>query len=128
MFSFLFVILVVPPHYILLGGIFNVPGGGLGALEAGVGAHVSVGVAVVGARAIPWSRCTTPGSLSVCTTPGSIPVSSSIQESFQKFLIVQEGRDELGLGGGKFRRNLGDGLRKSGCRRSICCCGRRQVC
>ena len=91
MLLFLFVILVVPPPDILLGGIFNVPGGGRRTLEAGVGALVSVGVAVVDARAIPWSGCTTPGSLSVCTTPGSIPVISSLLESFQKFLIVQEG-------------------------------------
>ena len=115
MLLFLFVILVVPPPDILLGGIFNVPGGGLGTLEAGVRALISVGVTVVDARDIPWSGCTTPGSLSVCTTPGSIPVSSYLRESFEKFLIVQKGRDELGLVGGKFQINLGDGVRKSGC-------------
>ena len=91
MFSFSFAILVKPSLDILLGRIFNVPGGGLGTLEAGVGALVSVGVAVVDTWAIPWSGCTTPGSISVCTTPGSIPVISSLLESFQKFLIVQEG-------------------------------------
>ena len=95
------------------------PGGGLGTLEAGVGALVSVGVAVVDAWAIPWSGCTTLRSLSARTPPGSIPVSSSLRELFQEFLIVKEGQDELGLGGGKFRRNLGDGVRKSGYRRSI---------
>ena len=115
-----FVILVVDPPDILLGSIFNVPGGVIGTLEAGVGALVSVGVAAVDVRAIPWSGYTTPVSLFVCTTSGSISVSSSLRESFQKFLIFQEGQDELGLGGGKFRRKLGDGVRNSGCRRSIC--------
>ena len=65
MFSFLFVILVLTPSDILLGRIFSVSGGGLGTLEAGVGALVSVGVAVVDSRSIPWSGCTTPRSLSV---------------------------------------------------------------
>ena len=65
MLSFLFVILVLTPSDILLGRIFNVSGGGLGKLETGVGALVSVGVAVVDVRDIPWSGCTTPGSLSV---------------------------------------------------------------
>ena len=120
MLLFLFVILVVPPPDILLGGIFIVPAGGLRTLEAGVGALVSVGVAVVDDWSITWSGCTTPGSISICTTPGSIPVSSSLRESFQKFLIVQEGQDELGLGGGKLRRNLGNGVCKSGYCRSIC--------
>ena len=65
MLSFLFVILVLTPSDILPGSIFNVSGGGLGTIEAGVGALVSVGVAVVDAQDIPWSGCTTPGSLSV---------------------------------------------------------------
>ena len=69
MFSFLFVILVKAPPDILLGSIFNVSGCGLGTLETGMGALVSVGVAVVDARVIPWSGCTTPGSLSVLSTP-----------------------------------------------------------
>ena len=65
MLSFIFVILVLAPSDILLGSIFNVSGGRLGTHEAGVGALVSVGVAVVDARAIPWSGCITPGSLSI---------------------------------------------------------------
>ena len=90
------------PPDILLGSIFNMPRGGLGTLEAGVGALVFVGMAVVDAWAIPWSGCTTPGSISVCIPPGSILVSPSLQELVQKFFIVQEGRYELELGRGKF--------------------------
>ena len=71
MLLFIFVILVLTPSDIFIGSIFNVSGGGLGTLEAGVGALVSVGVAVVDALAIPWSGRTTPGNLSVCPTPGS---------------------------------------------------------
>ena len=78
MLSFIFVILVLNTSDILLGSIFNVSGGGLGTLEAGVGALVSVSVAVVDAQAIPWFGCTTPGSLSLCSTPGSVPVSPSL--------------------------------------------------
>ena len=71
MLSFIFVILVLTPSDIPLGSIFNVSGCWLGKLEAGLGALVSVGVAVVDARAILWSG-----------TPGSVPVSSSLRESF----------------------------------------------
>ena len=80
MLSFIFVILFLTASDILLGRIFNVSGGGLGTLEAGVGALVSVGVAAVDARAIPWSNCTTPRSISVCSTPGSVPVSCYLRE------------------------------------------------
>ena len=98
MLSFLFVILFLTPYYILLGSFFNVSGCRLRPLETGVGALVSVGVAVVDARAIPCSGCTTLVNISVCSTPGSVPVPSYLLESFYKFLVVQEGRDELGLG------------------------------
>ena len=50
---FIFVILVVAPPHILLGGIFNLPGGELRTLEAGVRDLLSVGLAVVDDRAIP---------------------------------------------------------------------------
>ena len=82
MLSFIFVILVLTLSDILLGSIFNVSDGGLRTLEAGVRALVSVDVAVVYDQAIPWSGCTTPGSLSVSSTPRSVPVSSSLRESF----------------------------------------------
>ena len=53
MLSFIFVILVLTLFNILLGSIFNVSGCGLRTLETGVGALLSVGVAVVDARSIP---------------------------------------------------------------------------
>ena len=73
MLSLLFVLLIPIPSSIFLRCILYVPGCGLRALEAGVGTLVSVGATVVDSRTIPWSGCTTPGSLSVCHTPGSVP-------------------------------------------------------
>ena len=82
MLSFIFVILVLPSSDVLLCSIFIMFGCGFGTLETGVGALVSVGVAVVDARAIPWSGRTTPGNISVCSTPGSVPVPSSLRDYF----------------------------------------------
>ena len=87
MMSLLFVILVLTPSGILLCCIFDVTICGLRTLETGVGTFVSVSVTVVDARTIPWSGCTTLGSLSVCYTPGSNPAPSSLRKSFQKSLI-----------------------------------------
>ena len=98
MMSFLFVIQVLPSSGVLLCSVFNMSGCGFRTLETGVGALVSMGVAVVDARAIPCSGRTTLVNISVCSTPGSVPVPSYLLESFYKFLVVQEGRDELGLG------------------------------
>ena len=66
-----------------------------GTPETGVGALVSVGVAVVDTLAIALSGCTTPGSLSVCSTPGSVPGSSSLREYFRSFWLSS--RDEMSL-------------------------------
>ena len=55
MLSLLFVILIPAPSSVFLRCILYVPGCGLSALEAGVGKLLSVGVAVVDARTIPWS-------------------------------------------------------------------------
>ena len=78
MLSLLFVLLVPAPSSVFLRCIIYVPGSGLRTLEAGVGTLVSVSVTVVDAQTIPWSGCTTPGSLSVCHTPGSVPASTFI--------------------------------------------------
>ena len=88
MLSLLFVILVLTPSGILLCCIFYMTGYRLRTPETGVGTLVSVSVAVVDDRTIPWSGRTTPGSLSVCHTPGSAPAPSFLQKSFQKLLIV----------------------------------------
>ena len=98
MLSFLYIILVLPSSDALLCSIFNMSSCVFGTLETGVEALVSVSMSVVDARSIPWSGHTTPGNLSVCSTPGSVPVPSYLLESFYKFLVVQEGRDELDLG------------------------------
>ena len=73
MLSLLFVLLIPAPSSVFLRCILDVPGSGFRTLESGVGTLVSVSVTVVDARTIPWSICTTPGSLSVCHTPVSVP-------------------------------------------------------
>ena len=44
--------------------------------------NTSVIVTVVDARTIPWSGCTTPGSLPVCHTPGSLPTPTFLLKPF----------------------------------------------
>ena len=88
MLSLLFVILIPTPSNILFCCIFYVTGCGLRTLETGVGTLVSVIVAVVDARPIPWYVRTTPVSLSVCHNPGSVSATSSLRKSFQELLIV----------------------------------------
>ena len=93
MLSFIFVILVLTPSGILLCCIFDVSGCGTRTLETRVKTLVYVSVAVVDAWTIPWSGRTTPGIISVYYTPVSVPAPSSLRKSFQKSLIVWEGRD-----------------------------------
>ena len=88
MLSLLFVILNLTPSNILFCCIFLVTSCGLRTFKTGVGTLVSVSVAVVDARTIPWSGHTNPGSLSVCYTTGSVPDPSSLLMFFQKLLIV----------------------------------------
>ena len=88
MLSLIFEILVLTPSGILFCCIFYVSGCRLKTLETGAGTLLSVSVAVVGARTIPWSGHTTPISLSVCYNPGSVPSPSSLRKYFQKSLIV----------------------------------------
>ena len=88
MLSLLFILFITIAYGVFLGCILDVPGSGFRTLETGVGTLVSVSVTVVDARTIPWSGCTTPGSLSVCHPPGSVPVSPFIREPFEKALIV----------------------------------------
>ena len=98
MLSLLFVLLTPTLSSIIFRCILYVPGCRLRTLETGVGTLVLVSVAVVDVLTIPWSRRTTPGSLSVCHTPGSVPTPTSIQKSFQEALVVQQGRDYFCLG------------------------------
>ena len=88
MLSLLFVLFITAASGVLFGCILDVSSIGIRTLETGVGTLVSVSVTVVDARTIPWSGCTTPGSLSVCHTPGSVPASPLIREPVEKVLIV----------------------------------------
>ena len=95
MVSFIFVILILTPSDVLLCSIFNVSGCGIGTLETGVGAIVSVGVAVVDARAFPWFSRTTPGILSVCSTLEVFQFPPHSKSLFRSFWLSS--RDEMSL-------------------------------
>ena len=90
MLSLLFVLLIPTPSSIFFCCILFVPGCRFRTLEDGVGTLVSVGVAVVDVRTIPWSDCTTPRSIYACHPPRSVPTPTSLSKSFLKALVVQQ--------------------------------------